>query len=143
MADRRAPARPRAIVTATFVIAAAILGGCANIPKGVEAVRDFDVERYQGTWYEIARFDSWFERGLADVTATYALREDGRVGLVNRGWDVERATTHLIHEVLEPGQGGLIAMAASGEIAMDYNTSAMFRGAADSEGRFEIAIWKD
>lgn len=60
-----------------------------------------------------------------------------------RGWDVERATKHLIEEVLRPGDGGLIALAADGTISMEYNTSAMFRGAADAGGRFEVAIWDD
>lgn len=61
----------------------------------------------------------------------------------HRGMDVEGSVRELIHEVLEPGIGGLIALASDGSIAMDYNTSAMFRGAADANGRFEVAIWKD
>ena len=59
------------------------------------------------------------------------------------GRTVGEAVAELIHERLEPGVGGLIALAADGTIAMDYNTSAMFRGAADAEGRFETAIWKE
>jgi apolipoprotein D and lipocalin family protein len=59
--------------------------GCTGVPDGVSVVTDFDIERYLGTWYEIARLDHSFERGLSQVTATYSLREDGGVHVVNRG----------------------------------------------------------
>lgn len=64
-----------------------LLGGCTGIPEGVEAVQDFELTRYLGTWYEIARLDHGFERGLSRVTATYSRREDGGVRVVNRGYD--------------------------------------------------------
>ena len=47
---------------------------------------DFELARYLGHWYEIARLDHSFERGLVNVTADYALKEDGRVRVVNRGY---------------------------------------------------------
>ncbi len=71
--------------------AASILGlalaGCTGLPDGVEAVDDFELDRYLGTWYEIARLDHRFERGLSNVQARYALREDGGVRVLNRGYD--------------------------------------------------------
>ena len=42
-----------------------------------------DLERYQGRWYEIARYPNRFEKDCFAVTADYTLREDGRVGVVN------------------------------------------------------------
>ena len=63
-----------------------LFSGCLGMPKGVSPVRDFSVKRYLGTWYEIARLDHPFERGLTNVTATYSLRRDGGVRVVNRGW---------------------------------------------------------
>jgi len=63
------------------------LAGCAGIPKGVSPVHEFELSRYLGTWYEIARLDHSFERGLTRVTATYSLREDGGIKVVNRGFD--------------------------------------------------------
>lgn len=60
--------------------------GCVGVPEGVEPVRGFELERYLGTWYEIARLDHSFERGLTRVTAEYALREDGGVRVLNRGF---------------------------------------------------------
>jgi len=63
------------------------LTGCIGIPEGVEAVDGFDIRRYTGTWYEIARLDHRFERGLSNVCAEYALREDDGIDVVNRGYD--------------------------------------------------------
>ena len=45
-----------------------------------------DLNRYLGTWYEIARFDHSFERGLDNVVAEYQLRDDGLVRVTNSGW---------------------------------------------------------
>lgn len=49
-------------------------------------VEQLDIERYLGTWYEIARFDHKFERGMEGVTATYSKRKDGKIKVVNRGF---------------------------------------------------------
>lgn len=67
-----------------------VLFGCTGIPDGVEPVTGFDIERYLGTWYEIARLDHSFERGLEQVTAHYSLREDGGIEVVNRGFDPKK-----------------------------------------------------
>ena len=58
-----------------------------QIAEGVEPVGGFDVDRYMGQWYEIARLDHSFERGLTNVTATYALQDDGSVQVINRGFN--------------------------------------------------------
>jgi apolipoprotein D and lipocalin family protein len=57
------------------------------MPTGIQAVQDFDVSRYQGKWYEIARLDHRFERGLSNVSATYTSRDDGGIDVLNRGFD--------------------------------------------------------
>ena len=65
-----------------------LLAGCATSPPaGVTPVAPFDLERYQGRWYEIARLDHRFERGLTDVSALYEPQADGSVRVVNRGYD--------------------------------------------------------
>lgn len=64
-----------------------VLAGCASIPSGIQAVQDFNVSRYQGKWYEIARLDHSFERGLSNVSAAYTLRNDGGIDVLNRGFD--------------------------------------------------------
>ena len=64
-----------------------LTAGCTGLPPGVTPVSDFDVNRYLGKWYEIARLDHRFERGLEKVTARYSLRQDGGLRVVNRGFD--------------------------------------------------------
>ncbi|WP_298770045.1 lipocalin family protein [uncultured Shewanella sp.] len=63
-----------------------LLNGCLGMPQNMTPVKNFDVNRYVGTWYEIARLDHSFERGLTQVTAQYALRDDGGVNVINRGF---------------------------------------------------------
>lgn len=75
---------------ATLLAALAALGplfACTGVPDGVEPVRGFEVDRYLGTWYEIARLDHRFERGLQDISATYSMRDDGGIAVRNRGFD--------------------------------------------------------
>jgi apolipoprotein D and lipocalin family protein len=62
------------------------LTGCVAVPNGLAPVERFDLNLYLGTWYEIARLDHSFERGLSRVTAEYSLREDGSVRVRNRGY---------------------------------------------------------
>lgn len=59
--------------------------GCLGAPEGVTPVKDFDLDRYLGKWYEVARLDHSFERGLNGVTAEYSMREDGGVRVMNSG----------------------------------------------------------
>ena len=49
-------------------------------------VQALDVRRYMGRWYEIARYENHFEKGMTDVTATYTLRSDGRIRVENEGF---------------------------------------------------------
>ncbi len=56
-------------------------------PAGVNPVADFDATRYLGKWYEIARLENRFERGLEQVTATYGKRSDGGLRVLNQGYD--------------------------------------------------------
>lgn len=56
----------------------------SSIDKSV--VPHLSIEKYVGTWYEIARYDHSFERNLVGVTATYSLKEDGMIKVVNAGY---------------------------------------------------------
>ncbi|WP_444938116.1 lipocalin family protein [Microbulbifer sp. JMSA002] len=66
------------------------LGACTRVPEGVEPVQNFQLQRYLGHWYEIARLDHSFERGLTLVTADYSLNPDGSVAVVNTGYSQAR-----------------------------------------------------
>ena len=67
---------------------------CTGVPPGVTPVQQFSLPNYLGTWYEIARLDHSFERGLTEVTANYSLRDDGGVRVLNRGYDAEEGAWH-------------------------------------------------
>jgi apolipoprotein D and lipocalin family protein len=73
----------------SFLLVLLALAGCAGAPEGVTVVDDFELDRYLGTWYEIARLDHRFERGLSNVTATYSMRDDGGVRVLNRGFNTD------------------------------------------------------
>jgi apolipoprotein D and lipocalin family protein len=72
-----------------LALPALILAACADQPERRESeqplqtVQSVDLERYLGLWFEIARYDSSFEEGCEGVTAEYAMREDGRISVVN------------------------------------------------------------
>lgn len=72
-----------------ILITSLALTGCLGMPETVTPIKDFKIDRYLGQWYEIARLDNSFERGLEQITANYSLREDGGVSVINRGYSKE------------------------------------------------------
>lgn len=86
----------KSVITGISIAAGLALGAAGTIlymknrssaPAGVKAFKPFNIERYMGKWYEVARFDFRFEKGLDTVTAEYSLNADGSVKVVNRGYD--------------------------------------------------------
>ena len=59
--------------------------GCATKPDHIKPVTNFDAKQYVGKWYEIARFDNSFEKGMTDVYAEYSLKPNGAIQVVNSG----------------------------------------------------------
>ena len=72
-----------------LLLACSLLSGCLGLPQGVEPVDNFQLQRYLGRWYEVARLDHSFERGLDKVTAQYALRNDGGISVTNSGRSIK------------------------------------------------------
>ena len=67
------------------------LAACSTAPpEGIRPVTSFDLNRYLGQWYEIARLDHVFERGMSDISANYQLQDDGSVKVINRGYNTQR-----------------------------------------------------
>ena len=83
----------RKLVRLIQVAIGALLGAtqCAPSTSSIPAVSDFQIERYTGTWYEIARLPNRFESGLDSVTANYTALPDGKIRVVNRGFKTEDA----------------------------------------------------
>lgn len=69
-----------------WIVVLLMLTACTGLPEGVQPVKPFEVERYLGKWYEIARLDHSFERGLSSVTADYTMRPEGGIRVINRGY---------------------------------------------------------
>ena len=67
-----------------------LLSACSGVPKGIDPVGGFKVDNYLGQWFEIARFDHRYERGLEAVSAEYSLRDDGGLVVKNRGYEVSK-----------------------------------------------------
>ena len=73
----------------TLTLAALLLPGLLIAQSrhiDTKVIPDFNLSKYLGTWYEIARFDHSFERNMDNVIAEYVLRPDGKVDVVNSGW---------------------------------------------------------
>lgn len=66
------------------------LSSCSSMPEKAQPVNQFDINRYLGTWYEIARFDYLFEKDLDNAMAQYSLNSDGTVNVVNSGYNFKK-----------------------------------------------------
>lgn len=75
----------------SLVTFATLFAACSTIPKGAKAVSSFDKEKYLGKWYEIARLDFKFEKGLNNTTAEYSLNPNGTIKVDNKGYDYKKA----------------------------------------------------
>lgn len=68
-----------------------IVAGCTQIPTDLEPVKGFDLNRYLGKWYEIARLDHSFERNMVNVSANYEKGDKDGILVVNRGFNKKSA----------------------------------------------------
>lgn len=74
----------------SYLVLMLLLTGCVGVPEHIQPVDNFELQRYLGTWYEIARLDHSFERDLQQVTATYSMRDDGGVKVINKGFNPDK-----------------------------------------------------
>jgi apolipoprotein D and lipocalin family protein len=111
-----------------LTLATLIIAGCTGVPRGVTPVQDFEVDRYLGTWFEIARLDHSFERGLTDVTAVYTVREHGGLEVVNRGYEPAAGQWREVHGkafLQEDETVGRLAVSFFGPFYGGYNVIAL------------------
>src|SRR5690606_23505447 len=78
------------LVVACFIGLVTLLNSCASIPRNAKAVKNFNIDKYLGTWYEIARFDFRFEKNLDNVSAQYSLDKKGNVIVLNSGYNYKK-----------------------------------------------------
>lgn len=86
-----APRHSLLLASLVAVAAALLVSGCAvKVPQTITPVSAFDVNKYAGKWYELARIDHSFEKGLVNTSAEYSLNADGTVKVLNRGYNPEK-----------------------------------------------------
>jgi apolipoprotein D and lipocalin family protein len=95
----------------------------------LQTVPELDLDRYEGTWYEIARLPNRFEKGCEGVTATYAVREDGKVDVTNRcrrdGPDGREKVARGVARRPDPAVPGVLQVSFFGPFWGDYQVIAL------------------
>ena len=129
-----------ALVTAALVLAVA---GCGSLspPAGISAVTPFDLARYEGRWYEAARLDHSFERGMTDVSSTYQRQADGSVRVVNRGFDAgKNAWRQAVGKALFTGDAQTASLKVSffGPFYGGYHVAAL-----DADYQWALVVGPD
>lgn len=66
-----------------------LVNACSRMPKAAVAVKPFDIAKYLGKWYEIARLDFKYERNLNNTTAEYSLNDNGTIKVDNKGYNTK------------------------------------------------------
>lgn len=77
-----------------FTLFSLFICASCKTDKELPTVQSVDLERYSGTWYEIARLPNRFEKDLECVTANYSINKDGTIKVVNRGIDISDNRKH-------------------------------------------------
>lgn len=116
----------------TLLIACGGVVGCfggnfARTTK-IPAVAPFDINRYTGTWYEIARLPHRFEKDLEQVTATYTLQANGQIEVLNKGFNTKNGTWDEIVArawIPDPAQPSRLKVSFFWIFASDYKIIAL------------------
>jgi len=117
---------PKMLLGAAALIAGAyyVMQKRRSIPKSVKAVKPLNIKKYIGKWYEIARIDYLFEKGLTHTTADYSINKDGSISVVNRGFSIKKGEFVEAHGKAEfagsPDEGKL-KVSFFGPISSGYN----------------------
>ncbi len=97
------------------VLVILLLAGCMGIPRGVTVVDNFVLDRFLGTWYEVARIDTSFEKDLEQVSALYTIAEDGSVKVLNKGYDRKKREVQTIE-----GRGVFVGDTHKGALKVSF-----------------------
>ena len=124
------------------VVAMLLVSACSTAPPlGIHPVTPFAVDRYLGTWFEIARLDHRFEEGLTDIQATYTLEADGSVKVLNRGLQIANGQwREAVGKALFIGQRdeGSLKVSFFGPFYGGYHVAAL-----DPEYRWSLVVGPD
>lgn len=118
-----------------------VFNSCSDMPKDAQPIQNFDVNKYLGTWYEIARFDFRFEKDLDNTSAQYSLDQDGNVQVLNSGYHTKKNEWRKAVGVAKfRGNKDVAALKVSffGPFYSGYNVIAL-----DSEYQYALIAGKD
>ncbi|MBS1212892.1 MAG: lipocalin [Proteobacteria bacterium] len=124
-----------------------LLVGCTKVPEGVQPVSGFELPRFLGKWYEIARLDHGFERNLQNVTAEYVAGEDGEIKVLNRGFNEKTgqwAEDDAVAKMAGEGDVGSLKVSFFGPFWGGYHIIALDRenyGYAMVTGPSKSLLW--
>jgi apolipoprotein D and lipocalin family protein len=116
--------RPMKIALSAALLAAVLTPLSAQSLAPLELVPALDPARYAGRWFEVARYQHGFEKGLVGVTADYGIRPDGRIDVVNSGrrksLDGNLSTVKALAWRPDPARPGALKVRFFGLFASDY-----------------------
>ena len=107
------------ILLALYVVAVCLAGCMSGPAVDNTLVSTLDLDRYLGSWYEIARFDHSFERGVEEAKAVYTLNGDGTIKVVNSGIKAGKPKT-AVGKGKRTDQPGLLRVSFFGPFYADY-----------------------
>ena len=107
------------ILLALYVVAVCLAGCMSGPAVDNTLVSTLDLDRYLGSWYEIARFDHSFERGVEEAKAVYTLNRDGTIKVVNSGIKSGKPKT-AVGKGKRTDQPGLLRVSFFGPFYADY-----------------------
>ncbi|MCC8035143.1 MAG: lipocalin family protein [Rikenellaceae bacterium] len=134
-----------AIAVTGAILAAAAVAICLKkkrtIPKGVRAVMPFELDKFLGTWYEIARLDYKQEKNMQYVTAEYSINPDGSVKVINKGYDTEKGEWEEVEgkaKFVDDQNEGMLKVSFFGPFYSGYNVIAI-----DPEYKYALIAGED
>jgi lipocalin len=114
------------------LFAAVLFAGCGTdkaFVEGLPRIMSFDVQKYMGVWYEVARFQHSFEKDVQKTTATYTLRPDGTVDVVNAGVLIsdpsKRSEAKAVAHIVEGDRLGYLRVSFFRPFYGDYRIIAL------------------
>ena len=97
------------------------MAGASSMIDNLTPVSPFELSKYLGQWYEIARLPTWFEKDMSNVTANYSLRKDGKVKVENSGLKKGKFETAVGKaKVVESPNIGYLKVSFFGPFYADY-----------------------
>lgn len=102
----------------------ALYNALKPIRSDVIVIDDFDIHKYLGTWYEIARMDFFWEKNLINVQANYSTNADGKILVTNSGYDLKKRrakTSEGKAKFIRTPNEGALAVSFFGPFYSAYN----------------------